>query len=160
MESYLGAPVVRPNIPSFYLHPSDAKIQQELISNLQIQLDLVKRIHSSDMLAYCRTLLDVAMSGNVHWKIQAISRVLKTRPRIIIQASQRRASLKSVGGSQFAIRKRRKKSDVVLAETADKVKDWWWEHETRVNPNRIQIVSLCIAPNFKKTHPTHLFIEM
>jgi hypothetical protein len=45
MESYLGAPLVRLHMPSFYLHPSDAKIQQELIANLQRQLDLVKGVH-------------------------------------------------------------------------------------------------------------------
>jgi hypothetical protein len=110
------------------------------------------------MLAYRGTLLDVAVSGNVHWKVQAISRVLNTRLGSIIRASQRRATLECTGGSQFAIWKRRKRRDVVPAEIADKVKEWW-EEETQVSPNRKQTVSLRIAHNLKEMHPTHLLVE-
>jgi hypothetical protein len=65
-------------MPSFYLHLGDAKIQQESIANLRMLLDLVKGVHSSDILAFHGTLLDVAVSRNVHWKVQVVSCILKS----------------------------------------------------------------------------------
>jgi hypothetical protein len=157
MEMYLKAPAVRPHMPMYYLNPDELAIQKEIISSLQRQLELVKGVQSSDILVYRGALLHAAVSGNVHRRGSALSRILKIRRRNITNASARRASLELSGVSHFSLQKRQKRSDMIASDIVDRVTDWW-EQETRVSPN---MKDTChqLGQNNVISHPIHLLLE-
>ena len=157
MEMYLRALAVLPYMPEYYLHLDELATQREIILNLQRQLELVKGVQSSDKLAYRGALLHAAVSGNVHRRGQALSRMLKVRGRNITKASARRASLESTGISQFSLHKRQKHSDRIASDIVERVTDWW-EQETRVSPN-MKDTRHRLGGNNIISHPIHLLLE-
>jgi hypothetical protein len=109
------------------------------------------------MLAYRGALLHTTVSGNIHRRDSAMSRILKIRGRNLINASARRASLESSGASQFSLHKRQKRSDAIAANLVERVKDWW-EQETRVSPN-MKDTRHRLGENNVISHPIHLLLE-
>jgi hypothetical protein len=140
MEKFLGSACIRPHLPDCYPSPVEVRAQQCIIQNLKGSLDLVKGVQSSEMFAYRGTLLNAATTSDAHGDGLAMSRVLKIRPEILSSAAERRASLEASGGSQFAVHKRKGRSDALTQDVVAKVLSWW-ESETRVSPNRKDTVA-------------------
>jgi hypothetical protein len=70
-------PLVKHNLPEFYLPSKEAKAQMEVIANLQRELDAVKGVHSSDKLVVRGALLSAVVSTDVS-DFRAIAKVFKT----------------------------------------------------------------------------------
>jgi hypothetical protein len=101
MEILFGATQIVPYLPSFYLLPLEALIQHKIFWSLILQLDMVKDVHSQDMLAYNGALLDATVARDTHRKGSAISRLLQTSPNNVIKGQKRMETLDSSGHSQF-----------------------------------------------------------
>jgi hypothetical protein len=110
------------------------------------------------MLAYRRTLLNVATTSDAQGNGLAMSRILKIRPEILSSTAERRVSLEATGGSYFAVHKRKGRSNVLIQDAIAMVLSWW-ESEIRVSPNRKDIVKLYIGRNQEKMHPLHLLFK-
>jgi hypothetical protein len=140
MEKFLGSACIRLHLPDYYPPPTKAHAQQRIIQNLKGSLDLIKGMQSSEMLAYRGTLLNAATTSDAQGDGLAMSRILKIRPEILSSAVERRASVEASGGSQFAVHKRKGRSDALTQDVVAKVLSWW-ESETRVSPNRKDTVA-------------------
>lgn len=162
MESFLGAPNLRPHMPAFYPPPEDAKVQNEVLEGFRKQLDLVKGVQSKEMLAYRGAILDATVAGdtagNARGKSTAISRVLRIRPQNILKATERRASIDTTGSSKFALPMRRKRSNALDTQVVEIVTSWWTK-ETRVSPNRKDTTRRRDGRNNYIVHPTHWLLE-
>jgi hypothetical protein len=125
MEEFLGSEFVSPHLPSYYLAPADAQVQQHIVQGFQGRLEAVKGVYSWEMLAYRSALLEAAVSkGGCTRMGEAIARILKVRPKNIIQASERKARLVESGESEFALQVRKKRNDVLDTGTMTRVELW------------------------------------
>ena len=115
----------------------------------------MKDVHSADMLARKAVLLDAAISSTVT-STTTLSRVLKIHPSNLREAITRRNNVRCVG-TTFAL-VRRKKRPGLSDESKDLVLKWWTE-ETRVSPNRKDIVQKWMSPNTYDQHCTHYLFE-
>jgi hypothetical protein len=129
---------VKHNLPEFYLPPKEAKAQMEVIANLQRELDAVKGVQSSDKLVVRGALLSAAVSTDVS-DFRAVAKVLKTSASNVKNARHRRCLLEDLGSSVWAVPRRRQRSDVLSEEVLDVVTHWW-NVETRVSPNKKDVV--------------------
>lgn len=159
MEQCLGSVLVSPHLPSYYLCPSDARVQHRIVEGLQGQLEAVKGVHSREMLAYKSAILDAAVSKGGFTRMgEAMARVLKVRPKNIIKATERRAKKLQSGESEFSLQVRKKRSDVVDSNTVAVVELWWYK-ETRVSPNRKDTVKEFRYRKDSPSHALHLLLE-
>lgn len=143
LEVLWSHPSVKDNLPEFYLPPREAKAQMEVIDNLTTELDAVKGVQSTNKLVVRGALLSAAVSSNIS-DVSAIARILKTKPSNIKNARYRRRALQESGSSVWVASRRRQRSDVLSEATVQAVL-LWWDSETRVSPNKKDVV--------KKRHP-------
>jgi hypothetical protein len=115
----------------------------------------VKGSHLADMLARKAVLLDAAVSSTVT-NAKALSRVLKVHPRNLRVAISRRRTVR-LAGTPFALAKRKKRPGLPNAVKELVLK--WWTEETRVSPNRKEIVQKWISRNVREQHCTHYLLE-
>lgn len=155
MELFLDNERIFPFLPEYYPRGEDAKAQFEFLKNYQLELDAVKGVQSADMLARKAVLLDAAISTRVTCT-KALSRVLKVHPGNLRVAITRRSSMRFLA-KPFALAKRKKRPGLP-AKTKDLVTKWWTE-ETRVSPNRKEIVQKWTSPNTYDKHCTHYLLE-
>ena len=158
MERVLGSPLVFPHLPAYYLRPTEAKVNTQLLQNLRQELSQVKGSHSAEMLAYKSALLNVVVGGIGSGETTLYSRLLQTNINNIRKASQRRQSLQSSGASLWGLRTRRPRSDQLPKITVDTVNDWW-SKETRVSPVAKEVTRRWLAPKEYEVHPTHYLCE-
>ena len=127
MEEFLGSNLVFPYFPTYFPSPSDAHVQQHILQGFQHQVDVVKGVHSQEMLAYKSALLDATVSNGFCIGMgEAIARVLKVRLHNIRRAVDRRARMVEFGKSKFSPQKRRKRNDVLDSATVALVELWWY----------------------------------
>ena len=151
-------PSVTQNLPEFYLPPKEAKAQMEVIANLQRELDAVKGVQSTNKLVVRGALLSAAVSTEVS-NLRAIAKVLKTSPSNVENARHRRHHLQSSGSSVWAAPRRRQRSDVLTEEVVTAV-GCWWAAETRVSPNKKDVVRKRIpGGRTAEEHATHFLLE-
>jgi hypothetical protein len=155
MELFLEDESVSLFLPQYYPRGQDAKVQFEFLKNYQHELQVVKSVHSADMLARKAVLLDAAVSTTVT-STKELSRVLQVHPSNLRVAISRRRTVR-LAGTPFALA-RRKKRPGVPNEVKELVLKWWTE-ETRVSPNRKEIVQKWISRNVKEQHCTHYLLE-
>lgn len=155
MECFLEHECVSVFLPEYYPRGQDAKVQNEFLKNYQHELEVVKGVHSADMLARKAVLLDAAVSTSVT-STKDLSRFLKVHPTNLRVAIRRRRTVR-LGATPFALA-RRKRRPGVPNEVKDVVSKWWTE-ETRVSPNRKEIVQKWISRNVKEQHCTHYLLE-
>lgn len=155
VEGFLEDDRIAPFLPDYYPRPGDAKVQFEFLKNYRQELDAVKGAHSADMLARKAALLDAAVSTTVTSTI-ALSRILRVHPSNLRVAIERRRDVR-LAGTPFALARRKKRPGV-----PDDVKVLvvqWWTQETRVSPNRKEIVRKWLRANTYEKHCTHYLLE-
>lgn len=151
-------PSVKLNLPDFYLPPREAKAQMEVIENLTSELDAVKGVQSKEKLVVRGALLSAAVSSEVS-NVRAIARVLRTSTSNVKNAHTRRRSLEESGTSVWAAPQRRQRSDVLSEETVEAVRAWWTS-ETRVSPNKKEVVRKRVPSSTTvEEHATHYLLE-
>ena len=154
MECFLEDERIRSFLPKYYPCKQDAMAQIEFLQNYQKELEAVKGVQSADKLARKAVLLDAAVSLDVP-NIKAMSRILKVNPYNLRVASQRKSV--RLDNTRFVLA-RRKKRPGMAEEMRDIVVKWWTE-ETRVSPNRKEIVQKWISPKTYEKHCTHYLLE-
>ena len=155
MEWFLEDERIFPFLPKYYPRRQDAIAQFEFLKNYQLELDAVKGVHLADMLARKAVLLHAAISSTVT-STTTLSCVLKIHPSNLREAITRRNNVRCVG-TTFAL-VRRKKRPGLSDESKDLMLKWWTE-ETRVSPNRKDIVQKWMSPNTYDQHCTHYLLE-
>jgi hypothetical protein len=110
MERLLGNPLVYPHLPDYYLKPSEAKIYARLVTNLKVELQQVKGVHSSQELAYKGVVLNVVVRDGIdNRQVSGYSRILKTNPHNLQNTVDRRHWLVSLGASLWKLPKHRQR---------------------------------------------------
>ena len=158
LDALWSHPLVKLNLPDFYLPPKEAKAQMELLENLTNELNAVKGVQSKDMLVVRGALLSAAVSTEVT-DVRAIARILKTRTVNVKNARYRRRALEESGSSVWAAPRRRQRFDVLSKVTVNAVRVWWTT-KTRVSLNKKEVVRKRI-PSSKtvEEHATHYLLE-
>jgi hypothetical protein len=131
-------PSVKQNLPEFYLPPREAKAQMEVIANLQCELDAVKGVQSTNKLVVRGALLSAVVSTQVS-NVRANVKVLKTSTSNVENARQKRRHLQNSGSSVWAAPRKWQGSDMLSKDVIDAVVRWW-AVETRVSPNKKDVV--------------------
>ena len=155
MECFLEHECIAVFLPEYYPRGQDAKVQYEFLKNYEDELEVVKGVHSADMLARKAVLLDAAVSTSVT-STKDLSRILKVHPTNLRVALSRRRTVR-LGATPLALA-RRKRRPGVPNEVKEVVSKWWTE-QTRVSPNRKEIVQKWISRNVKEQHCTHYLLE-
>lgn len=155
MERFLEDEQVSPFLPQYYPRGQDAKVQFEFLKNYQQELDDVKGAQSADKLARKAVLLDAAVSTTVT-STKALSKVLKIHPSNLRVAIGRRRTVR-LAGTPFVLVKRKKRPGV--PEAVKEVVIKWWTEETRVSPNRKEIVQKWLCRNTYAKHCTHYLLQ-
>lgn len=155
MELFLEDEQISQFLPEHYPRGQDAKVQFEFLKNYQHELEEVKGVHSADKLARKAVLLDAAVSTSVT-STKALSRVLKIHPSNLRVAISRQRD-KNLAGTSFALVKRKKRPG--LPEAVKEAVISWWTTETRVSPNRKEIVQKWLSRNTYEKHCTHYLLQ-
>lgn len=161
MERVLGNAMLVPLLPECYYPPVEAKARNALIDSLKHELGLVKFANSNNYLARKSALLDAAVSHGGDSSVCALSRVLGlTSTRSVASAYKRRvqevdAELLSVPKLRSSRQKREGLSEYVKECVLS-----WWTTQTKVSPNKKDIVRHRVGRNdWLPPHPTHYLCE-
>ena len=153
MEHVLDSPFGYSHLHKYYFRPTEAKVNAQLLLNLQQELSQVKGIQSSEML-----LLNVIVGGIGSYEMILYSHLLQTNPSNIGKASQIRQSLQSSGASMQGLQTRRQRSDKlpkIIVEVVNK----WQSTETQVSLVAKEVTRLRLAPKNYEVHPMHYLYE-
>ena len=146
------------NLPDFYLSPKEAKAQMELLENLTNELDAVKGVQSKDKLVVRGALLSAVVCTEVS-NVKAIAKLLKTSTMNVKNARYRGHALEESDSSVWTAPRRRQRFDV-LSEVTVNVVRIWWTTETRVFPNKKDVVRKRVpSSRIVEEHATYYLLE-
>jgi len=145
IECFLDDECISPFFSKYYPRREEAKAQFEFLKNYWLELDAMKGVQSVDMLARKVVLLDSAISTSMT-RTKALSLVAITYRSIV------RVNLKP-----FVLAKQKKRLGLPV-ETTDLVMKWWTA-ETRICPNRKNIIQKWTSPNTYDKHCTYYLLK-
>jgi hypothetical protein len=152
VEKVMRHNTIWPLLPVYYPRPQDAKVMHGFIENYKNELQLVKMANSNELLARKSALLDAAVSLGVDG-VTALSRVLDTSAGSINIAMNRRVyglnPEEAVPRLHINHLKREGLSDYIKLQI-----ELWWNNQTRVSPNKKDLVKHRIGRNlWVEPHP-------
>jgi len=150
---------ISPFLPDCYHPPQDARARDAFIDNFKHELGLVKVANSHDLLARKSALLDAAVSSRCNVRVNALSRVLDTTKQSISIAMRRRVPNVDSPHLLPKLRVSRQKR-AGLSEYVKQCVLQWWKLQTKVSPNKKDIVRHRVGRNlWLPPHPTHYLCE-
>ena len=159
MDRVLRHCTVSPFLPDCYHRPQDARARDAFIDSFKHELALVKVANSHDLLARKSALLDAAVSSGCNVGVNALSRVLDTTKKSISIAIKRRVPEAGFQGPLPKLRLSRQKR-AGLSEDVKQCVLQWWTLQTKVSPNKKDIVRHRVGRNlWLPPHPTHYLCE-
>lgn len=156
IDRVMGDNVVWPLFPDYYPHPVEAKAIESFVASFKSELDAVKNPYSNNLLARKGALLDAAVVSGVSG-VRALSRVLSIKADNISRAVSRQSS-RSEATSKFVPLVRAKRQDGLPELVKETIKTYWHE-QTRVSPNKKDIVRKRIGVRLYESHPTHYLTD-
>jgi hypothetical protein len=158
MERVLRHNTVFPLLPEYYPRPQEAKAINAFLENFRHELQLVKVANSNELLARKSALLDAAVSLGVEG-VRAFSRVLDTTTESISLALKRRVYALNPEETLPRLRISRNKREGLSEYIRSQIQAWW-NGNTRVSPNKKDVVRHRVGPNiWEEPHPTHYLCE-
>jgi hypothetical protein len=158
LERVMCHNIVWPLLPAYYPHLQEAKVIHNFIENFKHELQLVKVANSNKFLARKNALLDAAVSLGIDG-VTALARVLDTTTKSINLALHRRVYASDVverGPRLCLVCEKR----VGLSECIKECIEVWWNGQTKVSPNKKDIVMHRVARNvLEELHPTYYLCE-
>ena len=147
-----------PLLPAYYPRPQEAKVIHAFMENFKNELQFVKMANSNDLLARKSALLDAALSLGVDG-VSAWARVLETSTNSLNLAMNRRVygfnSDERVPRLRLNLQKREGLSDYIKEQVEE-----WWNSETKVSPNKKDIVRHNLGRKlWAEPHPTLYLCE-
>ena len=146
-------------MPDCYYGPQEARVRNAFIESFKCELDLVKFANSHDLLARKFALLDAAVSSGFTG-VCALSRIVGSTKQSINIALKRRvhSEVDSQGSLPKLHLSRQNRGGL-----SDYMKDCvlaWWKSQTKVSPNKKDIVRHRVGRNdWLPPHPTHFLSE-
>ena len=159
MDMVLRHCIISPFLPDCYHRPQDARARDAFIDSFKHELGLVKVANSHDLLARKSALLDAAVNLGCNVGVNALSRVLDTTKKSISIAMRRRVPEADCQGFLPKLRLSRQKR-AGLSEYVKQCVFQWWKLQTKVSPNKKDIVRHRVGRNlWLPPHPTHYLCE-
>ena len=127
-------------MPNYYPSPEDTRAQRDILQNIRLDLQALKVLHCSSMLARKRSILEAIVSHveTDSWRFPSI---LGTWRQNLVLAVQRVHDAGTETSSRFTVPSRKKREGGITEEVYELVMLWWTE-ETRVCPNHKQVYKM------------------
>lgn len=155
MQKVLCSPLVNVVVPESKKNLA----QQEVINGLVKSLSEVKNPSLAPNLATKHAILTAAISSGCTSSFRQKARVLGVHPRNVHRAVARRKAMESLSGKfMWTLSIRKKRLDTLSAATKAAVL-LWWLGETRMSPNRKEVVRKRLEAFVYDEKPTQYLME-
>lgn len=142
--------------------PSDMReksiAEREILSGLVQSLEEVKQAKNKVELATKHAILTAVVSSGSSGSIRKKARLLGVHHRNVSAAILRRKKMNSRERFQWVLSVRKVRVDVLSNATKNAVVKWWIS-ETRMSPNRKEVVRKRIGPGDYEEKPTQYLLE-
>jgi hypothetical protein len=127
-------------------------VEHSIMSGFVLSLEEVKQPRTAAKLATKHALLTAAVSCGGSGSLRKTARILRVHHRNIAAAIQRRQRMDAADRFSWKLSVRKVRVDV-LSSTTKAIVNQWWISETRMSPNRKEVVSKRLQAGVRDEKP-------